>query len=60
MFSVINLARRHKIDPEIALESTNMKFEQRFAKMDSALQAAGKDLQSATLDEMERQWQAAK
>ena len=60
LFSVVNLARRHKIDPEIALESTNVKFETRFAAMDKALQLAGKDLKSASLDEMEAQWQAAK
>ncbi|MBT8045332.1 MAG: nucleoside triphosphate pyrophosphohydrolase [Verrucomicrobiae bacterium] len=60
LFSVVNLARRHKLDPEILLESTNLKFEQRFAAMDNALQAEGKDLDSATLDEMESQWQSAK
>ncbi|MCP5538076.1 MAG: nucleoside triphosphate pyrophosphohydrolase [Akkermansiaceae bacterium] len=60
LYSVINLARRHQIDPEIALESTNLKFESRFAAMDTALQAAGKDLHSATLDEMEAEWQSAK
>jgi len=60
LFSVVNLARRHALDPEILLESTNLKFEQRFAAMDQALQQAGKDLVSASLDEMEAKWQAAK
>lgn len=60
LFSVVNLARRHRIDPEIALESTNVKFETRFAAMDKTLQENGKDLKSATLDEMEVEWQAAK
>lgn len=60
LFSVVNLARRHKLDPEILLESTNVKFETRFAAVDKALQAQGKDLNSATLDEMEQQWQNAK
>ncbi len=60
LFSVVNLARRHKLDPEILLESTNLKFEDRFAAMDAALQAAGKDLDSATLDEMEAKWQQSK
>ena len=60
LFSVVNLARRHALDPEILLESTNLKFEQRFAAMDQALQQAGKDLTSASLDEMEAKWQAAK
>lgn len=60
LYSVVNLARRYKLDPEILLEATNVKFEKRFAAMDVALQSAGKDLASATLDEMEAEWQAAK
>lgn len=60
LFSVVNLARRHRVDPEMALELTNEKFENRFASMDKALQESGKDLASASLDEMEAQWQAAK
>jgi len=60
LFSVVNLARKHKLDPEILLESTNVKFEGRFAAMDIALQQDGKDLSSATLDEMEVEWQKAK
>lgn len=60
LFSVVNLARRHKLDPEVLLESTNHKFESRFAAMHRALQQAGKDLDTATLDEMEAGWQAAK
>ncbi|MBK1853565.1 nucleoside triphosphate pyrophosphohydrolase [Verrucomicrobiaceae bacterium 5K15] len=60
LFSVVNLARRHKLDPEILLESTNVKFETRFHAVDQSLQAEGKDLSSATLDEMEQRWQQAK
>lgn len=60
LYSVVNLARRHKLDPEILLEATNVKFEDRFAKMDEALQQNGKDLMSSNLDEMEAEWQGAK
>jgi len=60
LYSVVNLARRHKLDPEILLEATNVKFENRFAKMDESIQQSGNDLKSSTLDEMEAQWQAAK
>ncbi len=60
LFSVVNLARRHQLDPEVLLESTNLKFESRFASMHQALNDQGRDLDSATLDEMEAQWQAAK
>ncbi len=60
LFSVVNLARRHSLDPEILLESTNVKFEKRFAAMDLALQNSGNSLEGASLDEMELEWQAAK
>lgn len=60
LFSVVNLARRHQLDPEILLESTNVKFEDRFDQMDQRLQQGGLDLQSASLDEMEASWQDSK
>ena len=60
LFSVVNLARRHKLDPEILLESTNIKFESRFATMEKVLQSERNTLQAATLDEMEAKWQDAK
>ena len=60
LYSVVNLARRYKLDPEVVLETTNHKFEARFGKMHEALLAEGKDLDSSSLDEMEFQWQAAK
>jgi len=60
LFSVVNLARRHRLDPEILLEATNVKFENRFASMDQALQENGLDLKSANLEQMEIQWQEAK
>ena len=60
LFSVVNLARRHRLDPEILLEATNVKFESRFAAMDQALQEKGLDLESADLEQMEMQWQQVK
>lgn len=60
MFSVVNLARRHRLDPEILLEATNVKFEQRFGAMDRRLGEDGLDLSSANLDEMEKRWQQSK
>ena len=60
LFSAVNLARRHKLDPEVLLENTNMKFEGRFAEMDLALQSDGNDLETASLDEMEAKWQQVK
>ncbi|MGB2010540.1 MAG: nucleoside triphosphate pyrophosphohydrolase [Akkermansiaceae bacterium] len=60
LFSVVNLARRHELDPEILLETTNVKFEQRFAVMERALKDQGECLDSASLEQMEAEWQSAK
>lgn len=60
MFSVVNLARFRKLDPEVLMAEANAKFEKRFAAMEQALEAQGMSLESASLQEMENEWQAAK
>lgn len=59
-FAVINLARRLKVDPETALRRTNRKFESRFRGIEQKLAAQGRDIQNATLDEMEKIWNEVK
>jgi len=60
LFVVVNLARKLGIDPEVALEGTNVKFMDRFGAVESGLKAAGQSLEDADLGEMERRWQLAK
>ena len=60
LFSVVNLARHLKIDPEAALRHCNAKFERRFRYMEDSLANDGQDISKATLPEMEARWQAAK
>ncbi len=60
LFAVANLARHLKLDPETALRSANTKFVRRFKEIESGLQAAGKSLDEASLEEMEALWNAAK
>jgi nucleoside triphosphate diphosphatase len=60
LFAVVNLARHAGADPEIALRSTNAKFERRFGAVERGLEARGKSPAEATLEEMEELWQAAK
>ena len=60
LFAVINCARHLGVDPELALRSTNAKFEQRFHAIEVELKARGRTLEQASLDEMEALWQAAK
>lgn len=55
LFSVVNLARKLKINPEDAIENTNKKFESRFRYIESKI-----DIKNATLKEMERYWEEAK
>jgi MazG family protein len=60
LFVCVNLARKLKVDPDSALRHANAKFERRFGHIESELRAAGRDPGSASLDEMEGLWQAAK
>ncbi len=59
LFTVVNLARHLKLEPEFALRRANRKFRARFDQME--LTACGPAaLQSATPAELDRMWQAAK
>ncbi|MBK1835471.1 nucleoside triphosphate pyrophosphohydrolase [Roseibacillus ishigakijimensis] len=60
LFVTVNLARKLKIDPEVALEGTNVKFEKRFAYLEKRLQQRGIGLEEATLEEMNDLWEIAK
>lgn len=60
LFSVVNVARHLKIDPEAALRDANAKFERRFHAVEAGLAAQGKEFSAATLDEMEAHWRRAK
>lgn len=60
LFVAVNLARHLKIDPEVALSSTNSKFIKRFNFIEDALNKKNKTLEDATLEEMEALWQTAK
>lgn len=57
LFSLVNVARWHKIDPEIALINANKKFKARFQLMETL---ASKDLAEYNIDELEEFWQKAK
>ena len=60
LFVIANLARKHEVEPDDALRAANAKFTRRFHHVEAALQAEGRSLQEATLDEMEAKWQQAK
>lgn len=60
LFSVVNLARFRKIDPDLLLAAANEKFESRFGQMEESLKGRGIALEEATPLQMEDAWQAAK
>jgi MazG family protein len=60
LFTVVNLARHLKVDPESVLEGTTAKFTARFGKVERRAKRSGRELSSMSLDEMEKLWQASK
>ncbi len=60
LFCTVNLCRRRGIDPEVALDAANRKFERRFNMLEKDLKAQGISLQDATAEQMEAAWQRAK
>lgn len=60
LFTVVNLARWSKVDPEQALRLTNAKFRQRFAHVESRVGEQGKEMAATPIEELEEYWQEAK
>ncbi len=64
LFTVVNVARFLKVDPEQALRRTNLKFRQRFGFVEQSLANAGRTLEQSRAEhgiaEMEALWQRAK
>lgn len=59
LFTVVNLARKLGVQPEMALRATNAKFRRRFADMESSAIASG-TLREMSSEELEGLWIAAK
>ncbi len=57
LFAVVNLARKAKIEPELALRGTIERFSARFRYIEREL---GKPLAEASLEEMDALWERAK
>ena len=56
-FSMVNLARHLKVEPEFALRHTNAKFRRRFAAMEAA---SPRPLETLSPDQLELLWSQAK
>ncbi len=59
-FSVVNAARLYGIDPDTALERTNLKFIKRFQHIEKKARETGRSLKEMTLAEMDALWEEAK
>lgn len=60
LFSLINAARLYQINPENALERTNLKFMHRFNYLEKETRMKGLNLKDMSLDQMDEYWNEAK
>lgn len=56
VFSLVNLGRFLKLDPEAALRQTMAKFEHRFQGIEQELARRGRRIEEASLEEMDAIW----
>lgn len=60
LFATAQLARRLRIDPEAALARANLRFRDRFTRMEAEAASDGRALQDLDIDALEASWQRAK
>lgn len=60
LFTLVNVARFLKIDPEQALRKTNARFRARFRFVEQEVNESGVTFAETPLERMEQMWQAAK
>lgn len=60
LFTLVNVARKEKINPETALRATCRKFRDRWAFMEGAAWALGKHIEDLSMDELQELWDQAK
>ena len=60
LFSVVNVSRFLKADPEEALNAATEKFISRFAKVEEMALSQGKDMAQMSLEELDKLWERAK
>jgi ATP diphosphatase len=60
MFTMVNLARHLKVEPEQALRQANRKFEQRFRLLEQRIAADGLTMENLDADQLEQYWKQVK
>ncbi len=60
LFALVNVARYYKVNPELAIQRTNDKFERRFREMEDRITAENIDMKSLSLEQLDQYWERAK
>ncbi|HLN80849.1 MAG TPA: MazG nucleotide pyrophosphohydrolase domain-containing protein, partial [Thermoanaerobaculia bacterium] len=60
LFSIVNLARRRKVDPESALRRAQARFRSRFAKVAERARESGRTVGDVSPAELDEYWERAK
>ena len=60
LFTIVNVSRKRKINPEDALRTANEKFRKRFGKLEKRVYFRNQQLQDLTLAELDVIWQEIK
>ena len=60
LFTVVNLARRLNVDPELALRATNRRFVERVERAEQLAEARGEQWRELPLEEQDRYYDLAK
>lgn len=60
LFTMVNLSRHLKVNPETALRQATHKFQNRFRFMETKLHSTGRTAHDASLEELEALWQESK
>lgn len=60
LFSIVNLARRRKVDPESALRRAQARFRSRFAKVAERARESGRNVGDVSAAELDEYWERAK
>ena len=60
LFAAVNLARKHGIEAGQALERSNLKFQQRFEKVEKLAEERGLEMGRASLEDLDKLWDEVK
>lgn len=60
LFAVVNLARKARVEPSVALDRANRKFRKRFRQVEELAEARGIDMTAAGLEALDGLWDEVK